>query len=194
MMNKVFAFMIIIGAVIGIVSGHGAAVSQAAFDGAKSAVDLTLSIGGAICLWSGMMKLIEKSGMLYKLCKVVAPVTKVLFPDVAPESNAMNSIIMNITANILGLANAATPIGIKAMTQLSQLNNNSETASRSMVMLVVINSASFQILPSSLIALRLSAGSSNPFEIIVPVWLASFCCVMTGIILTKTLSLFTKVR
>jgi spore maturation protein A len=194
MMNKVFAFMIIIGSVIGIVTGHGADVSQAAFDGAKSAIDLCLSIGGAICLWSGLMKLIEKSGMLTKISTVFSPVTKILFPDIQQNSGAMNSIIMNIAANFLGLANAATPLGLKAMTQLAELNNNNKTASRSMIMLVVINSASFQLLPSSLIALRLAAGSKNPFEVIVPVWLASFCCVMTGIIMTKVLSLFNKER
>lgn len=191
-MNKLFAFMILVGAVVGIVTGHGAKVSQAAFDGARLAVELCLTIGGAICLWSGMMRLIEKSGMLNGFCKLIAPVMKRLFPDIPSDSPAMTSIIMNIAANLLGLSNAATPIGLKAMEQMSDLNGGSDRASRSMIMFVVMNTASFQLLSSSLMALRIEAGSQSPFEVMAPIWIASAICLTTAIVTAKLCSAFWK--
>jgi len=190
MMNKLFAAMILIGCVVGVVSGRGAQVSQAAFDGAKEAVELCLTIGGAICLWSGMMRLIEKSGMLEGFCRIISPMMSRFFPDIPKDSPAMSSIVMNIAANLLGLSNAATPIGLKAMEQMRELNGNSDTASRSMIMFVVMNTASFQLLSSSLIALRIENGSQNPFEVMVPIWIASAICLTTAVVTAKACSVF----
>lgn len=192
MMNKLFAFIIVVGVVVGLVTGRGAEVSQAAFDGANLAVELCLTIGGAICLWSGMMRLIDKSGMLNGFCKLISPVMKKLFPDIPSDSPALTSIVMNIAANLLGLSNAATPIGLRAMEQMSELNNGSDRASRSMIMFVVMNTASFQLLSSSLIALRIESGSQSPFEVMAPIWIASAICLTTAITTAKLCSIFRK--
>ncbi len=126
-----------------------------------------------VCLWPGMMRLIEKSGMLDGFCWIIAPVMRRLFPDIPPHSTAMSSIVMNIAANLLGLSNAATSIGLRAMEQMQKLNGGGVCASRSMMMFVVMNTASFQLLSSSFIALRIEAGSADPFEAMVPIWMAS---------------------
>ncbi|MBQ3378570.1 MAG: hypothetical protein IJG50_01750 [Clostridia bacterium] len=185
MMNKLFAAMIIMGCAVGFICGRGAAVSEAVFNGASEAVRLLITIGGAVCLWSGLMRIIERSNMLGGVCRVISPVMKRLFPDIRPESPAMSSIVMNIAANLLGLANAATPIGIRAMEQMKEQGGGSDTADRSMIMFVVMNTASFQLMSSSLIALRIEAGSENPFEVTAPIWLASAICLFSAILTAK---------
>ncbi|MBQ4250241.1 MAG: spore maturation protein A [Clostridia bacterium] len=192
MMNKLFAAMIIAGCVVGIVCGRGAAVSEAVFRGAAEAVELLITIGGAVCLWSGLMRLIERSDMLGGLCRLIAPAMRRLFPDIPPRSPAMTSIVMNIAANLLGLANAATPIGMRAMEQMKALSGGSNEASRSMIMFVVMNTASFQLLSSSLMALRIEAGSRDPFEVMAPIWIASGVCLASAVIMAKLCSIFKK--
>ncbi|MBR2742682.1 MAG: hypothetical protein IKD89_03740 [Clostridia bacterium] len=187
MMNKLFAAMIIAGSVVGIVCGRGADVSRAVFDGASEAVRLCITIGGAVCLWSGLMRIIESSDMLSGLCRAIAPAMRRLFPDIPPESPAMASIVMNIAANLLGLANAATPIGMRAMEEMKALNGGRDEASRSMIMFVVMNTASFQLLSSSLIALRIEAGSASPFEVMAPIWISSAVCLSGAILAAKLL-------
>lgn len=185
MMNKIFAGMIVIAVICGVVSGRAGEVGAAAFAGAASGVDLILGLLGSMCLWCGVMKILEASGLSQKLAKLLSPITTFLFPDVPKKSAAMDAISMNITAELMGLSNAATPLGLKAMEELSKLSHNGETATRSMSMLVVINTTALQLIPSTIIAMRMSFHSQNPFEIILPMLCASLCSSLVGVLLLK---------
>lgn len=161
-------------------------VTNAAMDGASEAVTLSLSLLGMICLWTGIMKIAQDGGVVQIFARLLQPVTKLLFPRLPHESEAMDAIVMNMVANMFGMANAATPLGLKAMKELSR-HNKSGAASHDMCMFVVINTASLQLIPSTVIALR--QGSENPFEIIVPVWIVSIITIIVGITAVKLFSL-----
>lgn len=187
MMNKVFGGMILIAVICGLVSGRSAQVGEAAFAGANAAVGLIINIAGVMCLWCGMMKILEKSGLSGKLSRLMSPITGFLFPDIPKNSSAMEAVTMNLTANLLGLANAATPLGIHAMEELEKQNRRKGVASRAMVMLVVLNTASLQLVPSTVLALRMANGSTDPFEIMLPTLCASFVAICCGVIAAKIL-------
>jgi spore maturation protein A len=187
MMNKVFGGMIIIAIIFGLVSGRSAQVGEAAFTGANSAIELILNIIGVMSLWCGIMKILEKSGLSGKLSRFMAPITGFLFPDIPKNSTAMEAITMNLTANFLGLSNAATPLGIHAMEELERQNSKKGVASRSMSMLVVLNTASLQIVPSTVLALRMADHSTDPFEIMLPTLCASFVAILCGVMAAKFL-------
>ena len=184
MMNKVFGSMIVLSVICGIASGRSAQVGQAAFSGANSAIDLLLSIIGVMCLWCGMMKIVEQSGLSKKISKLLSPVTAFLFPDIPKNSSAMEAITMNITAGMLGLSNATTPLGIHAMREIEAYRPSKGIANRSMIMLVVLNTASLQLVPSTVLALRLAHNSADPFEIMLPTLCASSVAVLCGVTAT----------
>ncbi len=181
MMNFIFAFLFIFGIICGLFSGRSEMVSAAIFSGASDAVNLILTLAGTMCFWGGIMKIAEKSGAVDLMGKLLYPLTRVLFPKLKKNSDAMRAIILNMSANILGLSNAATPMGIKAMEALKKENNLNDTASDDMCMLVVINTASLQLIPSTLIALRISNHSNAPFEIVPSVWVVSVCAIICGV-------------
>jgi len=157
-------------------------VTQAAFDTAEFAVKLALGLIGIMALWLGLMQIIEKSGLINYLVKFVSPLLSWLFPNIPKDHPALASISMNMTANILGLGNAATPLGIKAMQELQKLNNNKDNASDEMCMFLALNTSSVQLLPPvTLIALM----GSQVAELIVPIILATSCSTITAIIVAK---------
>ena len=161
------------------------AVTQAAFDTAEFAVKLALGLIGIMALWLGLMQIIEKSGLINYLVKFVRPFLSWLFPNIPKDHPALASISMNMTANILGLGNAATPLGIKAMQQLQTLNRNKDNASDEMCMFLALNTSSVQLLPPvTLIALM----GSQVAELIIPIILATSCSTITAIIVAKTFS------
>lgn len=135
------------------------------------------------------MKIAEKSGMMKVVAKMFRPVTRFLFPEIPQNSPAMRAIVSNITANFLGLGNAATPMGLTAMREMDKINSYREKASNSMCTFAVLNSASLQLIPATVIAIRQSAGSSNPFEIIACVWVCSVCTVIVAVGSAKIMSL-----
>jgi spore maturation protein A len=155
---------------------------------AKTAVELAIGLIGVMALWLGVMKIAEQSGLVAKIAAAVRPVTTRLFPDVPPDHPAMGAMIMNISANMLGLANAATPLGLKAMEELNKLNTKLGTATDAMCTFLVINTSSVQLIPATVIALRASAGSANPTEIIGPVIFATTVNTVVGIITVKLLA------
>ena len=144
-----------------------------------------------MCMWMGLMKIAELSGLIDIFSKFISPLTNLIFPKIKKNPSAKKAISMNIVANILGLGNAATPLGINAMEKLNQLNPHKKTATNEMCMLVVLNTASIQLIPSTLIALRTTFGSDNPSEIILPVWISS---VITAIIAISFTSYCAKRR
>ncbi len=155
---------------------------------AKTAVELAIGLIGIMALWLGIMKIAEQAGLVASLARLLKPVTRLLFPDVPAEHPAMGAMIMNMAANMLGLSNAATPLGLKAMEELSKLNPRAGTASDAMCTFLVINTSNLQIIPATVIALRAAAGSSNPAEILGPVLLTTFVTLIFGVTVVKLLS------
>lgn len=197
MINYIWAFMILFSVVVGASNGRMQDVMQAAFDGANNGVQTVLGFIGVTALWSGLMKIAEKSGLVKAFTRLIRPLNAIIFPELKKEPNAMEAVSANMVANILGLANAATPLGIKAMQELDKLNGYNKTASNAMCMFAVVNSASIQLIPSTMIGIRASMGSVAPSEIILPVWMVSLTAAMCGIILAKlapSVSYIRKVR
>ena len=148
---------------------------------AKVAVELAIGLIGIMALWLGLMKIAEQAGMVAVLSRVLKPVTTRLFPDVPHDHPAMGAMLMNISANMLGLANAATPLGLKAMEELNKLNKKVGTATDAMCTFLVINTSSVQLIPATVIAIRAASGSTSPTEIIGPVIFATTINTIVGI-------------
>ncbi len=185
MMNYIWVFMIVGSYLYSFFAGTTDAVTQSVFLGAEKATELVLSLVGMMCLWTGLLEVAEKAGITKRVEKLLSPVTKLLFPTIPDNSPAKSAIVMSMTANILGLSNAATPLGIVAMKHLNARNLTPHSATDEMCMFVVINTASITLIPSTLLTLRTAAGSLAPFEILVPVWICSFLSVSAGILAAK---------
>ncbi|MEQ9657502.1 nucleoside recognition domain-containing protein, partial [Fulvivirga sp.] len=164
---------------------------NATFDMSKTAVNLSISLLGGMCLWLGLMKIGEKSGLVNILTKLVGPFFSRLFPEIPKNHRATGSIIMNFSANILGLDNAATPIGLKAMNEMQELNPNKDTASNAQIMFLVLNTSGLSIIPLTILIDRSAQGAANPTDIFLPILLATFCSTIVGLI---TVSIFQKIN
>lgn len=187
MLNIIWPVFIIISFVYAIMMGNAQEVNKSIFDSAGSAVELSITFLGTMCLWNGIMKIVQETSLMNKLTKLLKPIISFLFPELKRESQAREKISMNIIANILGLGNAATPLGIKAMSELQKENSKKDTLSNSMVMFIVLNTASLQLIPTTVIAIRTSLGSENPSSVIVPVWIATMIAAITAVFVTKSL-------
>lgn len=187
MMNYLIGGMILLAIVAGGVGGNMAAVSTAAMSGCGQAVQLVISLTGTICLWSGVMRIADKSGLTNLLSRAFSPLNRILFRELEPEGAAMKAINMNMAANLLGLGNAATPLGLAAMKELDRINRRPDTASQAMVTFVVLNTASLQLIPTTNAYLRLAAGSREPMEILPAVWLASAISISMGVLMVWVL-------
>ena len=184
MLNYIWIFLMIISFISAFLTGRMDQTLQAFLDSGKKAFDFVLSVGGIMAMWSGIMAIAEKSRLTEKISTLLSPLMSVLFKDVKKNSPAAKAISMNMVANFLGLANAATPLGIAAMKELSLLNKGKK-ATHDMCMFAVMNSASIQLIPSTLIAMRSAAGSINPGEIILPIWIASVITALSGVMAVK---------
>lgn len=185
MLNIIWPAFIIISVIYALISGNIENVSNGIFDSANSAVQLTLTFFGTICLWNGIMEIVKKTTLMNKLTKLLYPAMKFLFPDLKDNEQARAEISMNIIANVLGLGNAATPLGLKAMKTMQKDNKKKDTLSNAMAMFIVLNTASLQLIPTNVIAIRTSLGSQNATQIIFPVWGATVVAAIVGIIATK---------
>ncbi len=186
MLNKIWGFIVVLSIICSIVLGKTENLSNAFVDSAADAIALLLTLAGIICLWSGLMKIAEQSGLNALIARLFAPLLKRLFPHLDKDSAAFEAICMNISANLLGLGNTATPLGLKAMKELHAQNGRSDTASDEMVIFVVMNTASLQLMPTMLGSLRAKYGSAAPFEILVPVWLSSACALTVALMIALT--------
>lgn len=184
MMNFIWVGMVAIAVIAGAVTGHVADVQNAVFDFAESAVDIVFGLIGIMVFWMGLMKVAEKSGLTEKIGLALKPLMTRLFPDVPADHPAMSAMIMNIAANILGLGNAATPFGLKAMKELQTLNKTKNIATDAMVMFLAINTTSVTLIPTTVLALRSSAGSANPTEVLGPIIVATIISTAVGITAT----------
>lgn len=187
MLNIIWPIFIIIAFVYAIFAGNIESVNKSIFDSAGSAVELSITFLGTMCLWNGIMKIVQKTSLMEKLTKFLKPFMKILFPELKKDSKAYSEITMNIIANILGLGNAATPLGLKAMQTMQEENNKKDTISNSMAMFIVLNTASLQLIPTTVIAIRTSLGSESASYVIIPIWIATVIAAITAIIITKKL-------
>ncbi|HLR34959.1 MAG TPA: nucleoside recognition domain-containing protein [Tissierellales bacterium] len=194
MINVIWAALLIIGFVVGAVTGNIEAVTEAAIENAKTGVELAMGLIGVMALWLGIMKIAEDSGLVEKIAKGLRPITVRLFPDVPEDHPAMGAMVMNIAANILGLGNAATPLGLKAMQELQELNEQKDTATDAMVMFLAINTSSVTLIPASTIAILTAAGATNPTNIIGPTIVATVASTVVAIIATKMLGKLPKYK
>ena len=187
MLNSLWPWFIIISIIYSIVFGNLDVLNTAIFDGASTAVSTSITLLGSICLWNGIMHIAENTKFVKVISSLIKPVIKFLFPEIKHNEKIVEQISMNMVANILGLGNAATPLGLKAMSSLQEVNPNKKELSNSMMMLIVINTASIQLIPTTVIAIRASLGSSNPTSIIFPVWIATIVAAVTGVTACKLL-------
>ena len=170
----------------GLLTGRGEAVAAAAMEGAAGAVELALSMAGVLCLWSGVMEVMRQAGLADGLSRLLGPVLRRLFPQSADDRETMDAVAANVSANLLGLGNAATPLGLEAARRMAR--RSSGVASDSLCMLVVCNTASIQLIPATVASVRAAAGSAEPFDILPAVWLASGLSVGMGVLACKVLA------
>ena len=187
MMSYIIGGMILLAIITGTAGGNMSAVSTAAMNGCGQAVQLVISLNGTICRWSGVMGIADRSGLTGALSRACRPLNRFLFRELDPDGPAVKAISLNMAANLLGLGNAATPLGLAAMKELEKVNRHPGAASQAMVTFVVLNTASLQLLPTTNAYLRLAAGSKEPMEILPAVWLASTVSIGVGVLMTRLL-------
>lgn len=185
MVNYIWVFMTVVGFVFALINGTMEEVNKAIFDGAKEAVTLCIGLISVLVFWLGMMRIAEESGLLERLSKLFRPLVKRLFPEVPVSHPAMGYILSNMISNMFGLGNAATPLGIKAMEELKKLNGGKDSASRSMVTFLAINTASITIIPTTVIAIRMNYHSASPTEIVVPTIIATVISALGAILIDR---------
>jgi len=187
MLNYIWFGLMIIALIVGAINGKIDEVTKAAFSYASTAVEIAIGLIGMMTLWLGIMEIANKAGLVRLLAKAVSPISKRLFPEIPPDHPAMGSMVLNIAANWLGLSNAATPLGLKAMEELQKLNPIKDTASNSMATFLALNTGSITLIPATVIAVRVTLGSSNPAEIIGTTIFASSCATIIAVIAAKVM-------
>ncbi len=184
-MGLFFLIAAAVSIIFGFLSGNMSGVSAAVLEESGHAAELSLRLLGSLCFWSGMMEIARKSGLVEKLCALLRPLLSLIFPSLRNEKAALGAISMNVAANMLGLGNAATPFGISAMKELHKLSVFGKSATKEMACFVVMNTASLQILPTTVAVLRAEAGAKEPLDIIPAVWFVSACSLFLGIAAAK---------
>ena len=183
MVSYIWLFLILIGIGFSALTGNLDTINDSILTNGTKALDLMLSILPIIVLWTGIMKIAEVSGLLNKFAKLMEPILSRLFPSVPKDNPALGFIASNIAANMMGLGSAATPFGLKAMSELQKINDKKDTASVAMITFLVLNTAGVTIVPTTVLALRIATGSNNPSEIILPGVIATFCSSIGGLLL-----------
>ena len=184
-MNYIFYFLIVFSIVIGAINGRLQEVINAIMSGAELSVKVAFSLIGIMAFWLGIMKIAEKSGLVQLIARTIKPITKKLFNELPEDSPAIGDIAMNFTANAFGLANAATPFGIRAMENMQEVNDKKDTATNSMCLFLAMNTAGFQLIPATVIAILVGIGYKNPTEIIAPTLLVTSIAFICAIAMAK---------
>lgn len=185
MLNKIWPVFFILSFIYAIFLGKLPEVNNSMFESTSSAIELCLTLVGTMGLWCGMIKIVMETTAVDKLIKILKPILRKLFPDINEEEESHKEISMNIIANLLGLGNAATPLGLKAMKSLQKVNKNKQELSNSMAILIVLNTASIQLIPTTVIAIRTTLGSQNPTEMLLPIWIATIVAATSAIFSAK---------
>lgn len=194
MINAIWVGLILIGIVISMFTGTVQGVTDSVVSSAKTAVEISIGLIGIMSFWLGLMKVAEKAGLVQLLGKALRPLMRLLFPEIPENHPANGSIVANIAANFLGLGNAATPLGIKAMQELQNLNENKDEATDAMVLFLAINTSSVTLVSSSVLAYRAAANSANVSEIIAPTIVATLISTTVAIISCKMLQKLKKFK
>ena len=187
MLNYVWLGLMMIALIVGAINGRLAEVVEAAFDMAETSVNIAFGLIGIMALWLGVMKIAEESGLVHLLARFLKPISRRLFPDVPSEHPAIAAILLNLSANWLGLSNAATPLGLKAMEELQRINEKKDVASNAMVTFLALNTAAITLIPATIIGVRISLDSKAPQEIIGTTIFAGVCATTIAILATKLL-------
>lgn len=194
MLNYIWFGLMAIALVVAAFNGTAAGVTKGAVDSAKVAVEIALGLVGIMTLWLGIMRVAEKAGLITLLARLLRPFRRLLFPELPPDHPAIGAMILGISANMLGLNNAATPLGIKAMEELQTINEEKETASNAMVTFMVLNTAGIQFIPATIIGVLAAAGSKNPTAIIATTLIATSCGAVAAVVSAKLLQRFFPYR
>lgn len=194
MLNYIWFGLMAIALIVAAFNGTAGAVAKASVDSAKTAVEIALGLIGIMTLWLGVMRIAEKAGLVALLGRILRPFSRLLFPEVPPDHPAIGAMVMNVAANLLGLSNAATPLGIKAMEELQTLNREKETASNAMVTFLVLNTAGIQLIPTTIIGVLAASGAKQPTAIIAPSLLSTLCGATAALITARLLQRFFPVR
>ncbi len=185
MINTIWPWLVLVSIIYSFFSGKIDSLNNGIYDSTKLAIDLCIVLVGNIALWNGLMRIVSNTKIINLFCKFLNPIITRLFPETKYDPELKKIVSMNMISNFLGLGNAATPMGIKAMKILNEKNNKNKEMSNSMIKLILINSASIQLIPTTMLAIRHSLDSKNPNNIIIPVWLATTLAAMAGMILLK---------
>ena len=185
MLNVIWPIFIIISYIYAIINGNVERINNAVFEYTEMAVNLTITLLGTMCLWNGLMEIALNTRLKSVINKVLNPVVNFLFPESKENKKIHEEISMNITANLLGLGNAATPLGLKAMNSMQEHNKDRNRLTDDMATLIILNTASIQIIPTTVIGIRMSLGSIQPTKIIFAVWFSTICAAIVGITVTK---------
>ncbi|MDF2504589.1 nucleoside recognition domain-containing protein [Clostridium sp.] len=182
MINYIWFIIIVFGIIFGLITGRGEIVSKAIVGSTTSTVQLSIELLGLMCLWCGIMRIAEKSGLTDKLAKVLRPILRIIFKDSSKNDKVMGPMIMNLTSNMMGLSNAATPFGVETMNEMEKMNSIKGTATNDMARFLVLNAACIQFIPTSVISIRAACGSQNPGIIILPAIIATAIAATMGMI------------
>ncbi len=187
LLGKVFGCIVLISMVFGVFMGTGADMATAVLDSADRAIQLTLTLGGMMCLFCGIMRVLECAGAIRWLTRLFRRPLAFFFPDAAASGEGLEEIAANVAANLLGIGNAATPMALRALEKMQRNNPKPDTATGDMITLTVLNTCSLAILPSTILTLRQKAGAEHPFSVVVPIWICSFACAALGLLMTRVL-------
>lgn len=185
MINKIWGFFIIVGIIFSLATGNISNINKEILECTNVAFDMIIKIFPVLALWLGIMKIAETSGLLKKLANLLTPLLSKIFPEIPKGHESLSLIASNIIANMAGLGNAATPFGLKAMDSLQQLNKKKDTASRSMITFLVLNTSGVTIIPTTIISLRMLYGSSDPTGIVLPCLIATTCSTIAGLLIDR---------
>ena len=187
MINYIWFAMIFFGIIFALFTGNGDKITEAIVLGSESTVSFLIELVGIMCFWCGVMKIAEKGGLTAQIARILRPLLKKLFKEAATDEKALGAIVMNLTANMMGLSNAATPFGIKAMEEMDRLNKKSSVASNDMALFLVMNAACIQLVPTTVISIRAAANSVNPGIIILPAIISTTIAAIVGVVCCKIL-------
>lgn len=185
MLGKIFGIICTVAFVFGLLTGNVSMLGSAILDGASGALQVTLSLCGMMCLWCGMMRVLSDAGWIRKLSHLLLPVLRIFFPQAARTGEGIEEISANVSANLLGIGNAATPFAIKAMESMQKHNPHPTRANAEQITLAVLNTASVTLIPANLLALRRAAGSERPYAVMIPIWITSILCASMALLLTS---------
>ena len=185
MLNILWPLFIIISYIYAMISGNIEKVNNAIFEYTEIAIQLIITLFGTMCLWNGLMEIAANTKLIDRLTRMLNPIINLLFPESKSDKVIHKQISMNVIANMLGLGNAATPLGIKAMNSMQEKNPDKNKLTDDMATFIILNTASIQIIPTTVIAIRTNLGSLEPTKIIFSVWVSTFCAVCVGMLVTK---------